>query len=38
LEEDKEPDLKIDCEKLGRELGDRMFLICILPEKSSADI
>ena len=38
LEENEEPDLAINCERLGRELEDKVFLICILPEKTSADI
>ena len=38
LEEDEELDMTIEYERLGGELGNRVFLTCILLEKSSADI
>ena len=38
LEENEELDIKIECERLGRKLGDNMFLIYIFLEKFSANI
>lgn len=38
LKEDEEPDITIEYARLGRELEDKVFLICILLERSSSDI
>ena len=38
LEEDEELDMTIEYDRLGGELGNRVFLTCILLEKSSAVI
>jgi len=38
LEENEKLDMTIDSKKLGGELGDRVFLIHIFPEKFFADI
>ena len=38
LEENEEPDIIIEYKRLGGKLRDRVFLTCILLEKSSADI
>ena len=37
LEEDEKLDIIIECKRLGVELGDRVFLTCIFPEKLSTD-
>ena len=38
LKEDEEPDMTIEYARLGRELGDKVFLTCILLERFSSDI
>ena len=37
LEEDEKLDMTIECKRLSIELGDRVFLTCIFPEKLSTN-